>query len=463
MGGAPTPMAREGALDRAMQLGARGDAQGAERAFLAALETNPSDPAVLLAFGAWLFQERKVGAAQVVLERLVQVCPESARAQHQLALCLHARQRRDAARSGYVRALELDPGLAEAHLGLAALLEEDGNARAAETHWRAGFDLRPVLEHRAPARDAPRLLVTSTTGAGNTPTSPIIDLTRWSVAVVVPDRVPAALALPSHDLAFNAISDADLAAPSLERATAFLMRSPAPVVNAPARLRETGREAMARRLRTVDDVRAARVERWRAVDLIRADARRALAARGWRLPLLLRTLGAHGGEGFLPVATAEALAPSVRRLGRDELLVVEDLRAPGARIHRKLRWVLVDGRWHPWHLALSRDWKVHYFSSDMAARASYREREAAFLATPEATMGARAMRALEALAPLLPFDFGAVDCDVDADGRLVVFEANATVAVPTPGGDVMWDYRRKAHAAILAAVEGMLRRRLPTA
>ena len=49
------------------------------------------------------------------------------------------------------------------------------------------------------------------------------------------------------------------------------------------------------------------------------------------------------------------------------MLAIEYLDARGARGKaRKYRAMIVDGKIYPMHLAISRHWKVHYFTADMA-------------------------------------------------------------------------------------------------
>jgi hypothetical protein len=71
-------------------------------------------------------------------------------------------------------------------------------------------------------------------------------------------------------------------------------------------------------------------------------------------------------------------------------------------------------------------------------------------------LGARVTDALEAIARAVDLDYGGVDFGIDAAGNVVVFEANATMAVyPPPAGD-LHAYRRPAFEAVVAAVRAMI-------
>jgi hypothetical protein len=113
-------------------------------------------------------------------------------------------------------------------------------------------------------------------------------------------------------------------------------------------------------------------------------------------------------------------------------------------------------------LALAQQWKVHYFSGAMAESAAHREEERRFLDDMAGVLGDSGMAALAAVRDALQLDYGGVDFGRDRDGRIVVFEANAAMAIYPPPDDPSWDYRRAAHAQAIAAVRSMLLERAVT-
>jgi hypothetical protein len=123
---------------------------------------------------------------------------------------------------------------------------------------------------------------------------------------------------------------------------------------------------------------------------------------------------------------------------------------------RKYRALFIDGRLYPVHLAISNDWKVHYFSADMAERADHRAEEARFLGDARGVLGAAAYAALKAIGRELGLEYGGVDFGFDAAGNVVVFEANATMAVYLPAEGAEWVYRRPAYDAVIAAVRELI-------
>jgi hypothetical protein len=110
-------------------------------------------------------------------------------------------------------------------------------------------------------------------------------------------------------------------------------------------------------------------------------------------------------------------------------------------------------------LAISRSWKIHYFSADMRDDDTNRAEEASYLNDMAAHLGPRAMAALNGIAALLGLDYAGIDFGIDAGGNVLVFEANAAMAIYLPDGDERFAYRRDAIARIAAAVQRMFSER----
>lgn len=120
----------------------------------------------------------------------------------------------------------------------------------------------------------------------------------------------------------------------------------------------------------------------------------------------------------------------------------------------------IDGVLYPLHMAVSAQWKVHYFSSDMADNLSYRAQEQAFLEDFTAAMGEKALSALEQIAQTLELDYCGIDFGLDKSGRVLLYEANATMAIVPPGHEKHWDYKRASIDKALAAVKKMFAKRI---
>ena len=160
------------------------------------------------------------------------------------------------------------------------------------------------------------------------------------------------------------------------------------------------------------------------------------------------------------VEGAGDLAAAAAGLPGESLAAIEFLDAGGSDGKvRKYRVMMIDGRLYPLHLAVATQWKVHYFTADMAASDANRAEEAAFLANMESVLGPRAIAALQETQRILGLDYAGIDFGLGPRGEILLFEANATMVVNPPPPDARFAYRRAPVERILAAVGAMLRRR----
>ena len=356
------------------------------------------------------------------------------------------------ARLHYEHAIKLDPDYWQAHLGLSAILAAEGDVEAAALHRRAAFHGRCVVPMPYRGSEPPiAILELVAIGPGNTRIKNFLNDTVFKRYLVATEFYEQSTPLPPHQLIVNAIGDADAAGVALAGAEALIARSTSPVINSPAAVLATGRCAIAERLARVPGVATARTLTLSRESLAASDAAATLNQHGFEFPLLVRTPGFHGGENFLRVETAAGLPAALAELPGDELTVMEFLDARGADGKtRKYRVMMVDGALYPLHAAISHDWKIHYFSAEMANNAEHRAEDAAFLADMRGVLGQRAMAALEGIQHTLGLDYGGIDFGLNREGEVLVFEANATMAVLPPEEGELWDYRRPADRKHLA-------------
>jgi hypothetical protein len=182
-----------------------------------------------------------------------------------------------------------------------------------------------------------------------------------------------------------------------------------------------------------------------------------LSRHGFTFPILLRTPGFHGGEHFLKVNAPEELPSALENLPGRDLVVIQFLDAQSAdgKI-RKYRVMMIDGQLYPLHLAIARDWKIHFHNADMADSPEHRAEDVAFLADMHNVLGPRAIAALQFIQKSLALDYGGIDFALNATGEVLLFEANATMAIVPPDADARWDYRRPAVDQIYRAVMKLL-------
>jgi glutathione synthase/RimK-type ligase-like ATP-grasp enzyme len=448
-------------IERAVLLGALDRRQEAQQAFVELLQRLPTHFSALNEFGTLLTSMGAIDAACRVYSEAITHHPENPMGHVNLANLLLRANKHEQARGHYEAALKADPDHAGAHQGLGAVLADNGDRDGAQAHFRKGFRGHAIstLPYRG-TQPPIALLQLVSSGGGNIPTASFLDDCIFLTSVIVTDHLDPSLSLPPHQLIFNTIGDADLCEPALEAAARLIARSSAPVINDPGAVMKTGRISNAIRLGHVPGVITPRTIAISRDILAGPGSTDAIADHQFSFPLLLRSPGYHTGRNFIIVEKAADLAAAAASLPGSELLVIEYLDARGRDgSARKFRVMMIGGKIYPLHLAISRDWKVHYFTSDMADKPDHRLEEERFLADMAAVLGEKATRALEGIRDALGLDYAGIDFGVNADGDLLLFEANATMVIAVPDNDARWAYRRTAITKILEAVVAMLRQK----
>jgi glutathione synthase/RimK-type ligase-like ATP-grasp enzyme len=445
-------------VERAVLLGALDRRQEAQQAFVGILQRSPQHFSALNEFGTLLTQMGAIDAACRVYAEAILHHPQNPMARVNLANLLLRANRHPEAREHYEAVLRIDPDHPEAHQGLGAVLSDLGDRDGARRHFAQGFRNHAISTQAYRGTKPPvTLLQLVSSGGGNIPTSAVLDDCTFLTSVIVTDYLDPKAALPPHQLIFNTVGDADLCQPALEAAALLIDRTTAPVINDPRAVMKTGRIDNARLLGALPGVVAPKTISLSRDLLGGPDGVAALAERGYSFPLLLRSPGYHTGRNFIFVERASELATAAASLPGAELLVIEYLDARGSDgSARKYRVMMIGGKIHPLHLAISRNWKVHYFTSDMADKPDHRAEEARFLQDMPAVLGKTAMVALKKIRDALGLDYAGVDFGLAPDGGLLLFEANATMVIAVPDADERWAYRRIAINGIIEAVVAMI-------
>jgi hypothetical protein len=434
-----------------------GRADEARAAFLALLALAPDHVGALNNLGTLLYETGYRSAARTAYAEAVARHPDDPVGRVNLGNLLLGAGEFAAAHAEFEAALAAAPDHTEAHRGLAYCLDEAGDEVGAKHHRDAAFTGRAltVLPFRGAGTPLPLLILVAAKG-GNIPTRFLIDDRVVAATVAVADYLDVTTPLPPHALVFNTIGDADLVPDAIAAAQRLIARTMAPVINRPERVAVTGRAEIAQRLGGIAGLRAPRIATVPRAELA-ADGAAALARRGIGFPVLVRALGFHTGRHFVRVDGPDDLAGAVAKLPGRSLVAIEYLDARGVDGRwRKYRAMMIDGRIYPLHLAVSDHWKVHYFMAGMADHAEDRAEEAAFLADMEAALGKPAVSALESVQKMLGLDYAGIDFGLDAQGHVLLFEANATMVVNPPEPDPRWDYRREPVQRILDAAKRML-------
>jgi hypothetical protein len=455
------PDAVEARAERAGLLREQGAFEAAQRDYLELIRRRPTDFGVLNDFGTLALKAGHREAARSLFGEAVRHHPDNPMGRVNLANLLFLLGEMEQARVHFEAALRADPDHVHAHRGMGNVLAELGDDAGARRHRDRGFGTAFVttLPYRGDRPPVRVLLLVSAVG-GNTPTASLLDDRHFQTTVVVAEYYDAKLALPAHDVVFNSIGDADICREGLEAAQRLLARTSRPVINRPAAVLKTGRACNAERLRGLQHVMAPKMVALPRRLLAGPEAAAVAAAHDFCFPCLVRVPGFHTGRYFQRVDNAQNLAAVAAELPGDDAWLIEQLDARDRNgMFRKFRVMMIDRQLYPLHLAISRNWKVHYFTADMADSAKNRREDAAFLDDMPTFIGPRGMAALARISAMLDLDYGGIDFGVNAAGDILLFEANATMVMAPLAADEKWAYRRPAFDAVFAAVHAMLMER----
>jgi len=424
-------------------------------------QIDPSHLGALNNLGKLLFADGKKHQAQAIYGEAVAKHPDDVMTRVNLATFLIQENAPEQAREHYAHALKMDPNCREAHVGMSFVHATLGNDELAAWHRRTAFYTQCVIPLTYCGEQPPiTVLALASVSGGNVRIEAFLSNRVFLQYLVATEFYNSNTALPPHQLIINAIGDADVASAALAGAQSLLANTTAPVINSPAAVLATGRCEIARRLSAVPGVVTPRTMTLSREQLAAPNALTTLVNEGFAFPLLLRTPGFHGGENFRRVETPDQLPAVLSTLPGSELTVIEylDARAPDGKA-RKYRVMMIDGRLYPLHAAISNNWKIHYYTADMVEHPEHRAEEAEFLNDMPGVLGPIAMFALETIQKTLGLDYGGIDFGLNQQRQVLLFEANATMAIIPPNADPRWDYRRSAIDKILRATLTMLMNR----
>ena len=445
-------------------LGRREDAVQCYRRLL---KTSPAPALTHDTLGALLCELGRFAEAEIEFRQALAIDPQFIQAHINLGFVAGNLARWDEAEMKYRQVLELDPNFAEAHRRLGDLLGRiPSRASEAIVYLERAIALNPedagsvvtlgnvlmaenrVEESRAMFRRAQQIqplitwpskknkvdfsvLLLDAPGAGSTPVTYLVSQAAYDCHFVgiLPDfTYDMDLLLSKADVVVNMIADADNGNEVLPLALALAERLDRPTINHPRKIMTTDRQSIAGKLAGIALCRIPKTVRLPAASLTGAALQEQLEQL--TMPLLIRCAGTHGGDDFEKITEVDAIDSFVSRHPDAMFYLSEfvDYRSADG-YYRKYRMICINGQILPYHLAIHNDWMVHHFRTDMANQAWMREEEEAFLKNPHGIFNQEHFAAFQKMATAIGLDYCGIDCSLDRDGNIVVFEANATMLV----------------------------------
>lgn len=462
---AATTVALAGAPGDAAALALQTAAAGAHAAVELQLRTleraaafDPGNAALQLELGETYADLDRPADAQRCLQRALRLSPGLVAAEARLGAVYLSVDIDAGAEHHALRALALQPGHIIASQTLAVVLERRGEAAAAAEVMRLAYSRQSLFAQPA-AHSRMTVLVLASIESGNIPYRHLMPARAYSRLVWYMEHArPGDLAQAGDfDLVFNTIGDPDLADPSADAVRAFLADNSKPLLNDPGRVMRTHRHEIPALLGDIPGVVAPAAVRVPGDEAARLGLPGAAARHGLALPLLVRPVGSHGGKGLYRVQTEADWSAVPAPQGDVYLTRYHDYRSADGR-WRKGRVIFIDGQPFPYHLAIGDDWMVHYESAGMVGAADKLAEEARFLESPANVVGDAGWAAIGEIGRRLGLHYCGVDFAPLADGRVLVFEANATMLTHPEDADGPLAHKNAAVQRIIDAFQAMLER-----
>src|SRR4051794_3618881 len=231
---------------------------------------------------------------------------------------------------------------------------------------------------------------------------------------------------PGYECILNLITEAEGNSRVLENLRKFVRGYRARVINRPEAVLQSTRDLVARKLAGIPGLVVPRVLRLRGSN---ADAAaKTIERAGLQFPVIVRQVGTHTGRIVGKFDDLDGVRAAAIEGGDHLATEFVDFRSADG-LCRKYRVFFIGERRIFRHMLASEDWNVH--ASDrqrvMAERPELIAAEEAMFAAADGAFSDDVQQVLSAVRERMPLDFFGMDFGIAPDGRVVLFEANATM------------------------------------
>jgi tetratricopeptide (TPR) repeat protein/glutathione synthase/RimK-type ligase-like ATP-grasp enzyme len=442
----------------ALAMNERGLFDEAIASYQAAIRSKPDYVEAYCNLGVVFKEQNRLDDALACYEAALALDPNWVNALYNVGIICSLTKQHELAEQWYRRVLSIAPDFISARVNLANILHNDGRVDEAQIHRDYAYRRQCLFVIPSPTATRTVLILLESTD-GNVPTQYLFPTKKnllsasttrleWVIEYAHPEQFQQ---LPDYDLVFNAIGDADVTGRTDSAMTQFLSTCSKPVLNAPAAVSRTARHLLPQLFAGLEGVVVPPV--WRVEQ--KGDW---YANAEYSFPLIARPLVSHNGKGVVLAQDRTELAQVKIEQGNTIYLTAfRDYRSADGYF-RKYRIIFIDRQPFPYHLAIADHWLVHYDTSDMTA-AWKLEEEQRFLSDPKSVLGENAMNLIHEIGKRLDLDYCGVDFSMLPDGRLLIFEANATMLAHPEEEKEHLMFKNPYVQNIYAAFEKLLERR----
>jgi tetratricopeptide (TPR) repeat protein len=397
----------------------------------------------------------RLNEAIALFRRALEAHPRTLELRQNLAQALYEAGDTQGAIAEHRTVLAADPRNVASHLTMYELLQITGERTLALAHQRLALEEQRVFTQIAPHEQRAVLVVCAPGDwQANIPVDFLLDPNTTSVIklYLVDEGRLVRETLPRYDVSWNAIAESRENVPYLRLASRLLPAQHVPYLNDPVRVFKLSRQ----NLPSILENTGARVPPVAEISFDDLSA----GKLPFGFPSIARPMDSHAGHGLERLDDAAACKDYASRNEANAYVTspfVDYSSADG--YFRKYRIVFVDGEPFAVHLAISDKWMIHYYNALMAEHAWMRAEEEAFMEDLQTVFDGPRFETLKAIAAAVGLEYFGIDCAIDRDGRVLVFEADPAMLVHTTDPVDLYPYKHRLIPQIYRAVERMLDRR----
>lgn len=231
----------------------------------------------------------------------------------------------------------------------------------------------------------------------------------------------------NYQCVLNLVTDPDQHPQTLQRIRKLLRGFRGRIVNNPDAVLRSSRDLVARRLSGIPDLVVPQVLRLH--NPRPGAASQAVQRASFTFPLIVRIAGTQTGESVRLAANPEEVEAACSDPGDYILTQFVDFRSADG-LYRKYRFWSFGRATIFKHAIISDQWNIHNADRKriMHERPDLIEEETLLFARPEGTLPPLVHSVFDAVRARLGLDFFGMDFGLAEDGRVILFEANATMS-----------------------------------
>jgi hypothetical protein len=293
----------------------------------------------------------------------------------------------------------------------------------------------------------------------NTPFEFLLDESDFNVIqFYVDENTTDLFPIPDHDLALMAISESASNSRILANVAKLLRNWHRPIINnQPQKISQLTRDGVVEQFCAASHVFAPPTIRASRTEIINRgygifDA----VVEGENRISLIRPVDSHAGIGLQMICNSRELSNYVNQNNNEQFYLSQfvDYRSNDG-LFRKYRIAFIGGKPFPSHMAISSHWMVHYLNADMASHELRRKEEERWFSSFRDFEETYA-HSLSEICNIISLDYFVIDCAIQPDGRLLIFEVDVGAIVHDMDPGDLYPYKKMAMRRLFSAFESFL-------